>query len=71
MSLFFSDKLPQGATSRDLLEFIGGEEHALHTVVKKDIIVKKITFWCACGSKFTLENTKEYKQALRNVPEAA
>lgn len=56
-------------TSRELLEFIAGEEHALHTVVeRRHVRDGLITFVCSCGIVMRAGSSAENSHALRNVP---
>lgn len=64
--------LPTAPTARDLLEYIAGETHALHTVMTKTKAPRGyIVFTCSCGSVYKIEHKKEYSIALKNVPEIA
>lgn len=56
-------------TSREILEFVGGEKHALHTVISKTREPGQITFKCSCGAKAIVSSKQLYKEALRNVLE--
>lgn len=62
-------------TARELLERVGGKEHAQHSVARKHTSVRKrstsatIEFTCTCGEEFEVGATPENKAALRNVVE--
>ena len=59
---------PLNSTSRDLLEYVAGPEHALHSVVSKERIKGGfLRFLCSCGSVCTVEATTVNLAALRNI----
>lgn len=56
-------------TSRELLEFTAGEEHADHSIAKQEKSDIHVTITCSCGEFFKVKTTPAVKLALRNVYE--
>lgn len=59
-----------GRTARELLVYVAGEDHALHSVIgKKKPFGGEIRFVCSCGQPFEVAATDANLAALRNVVE--
>lgn len=60
--------LPVNATARDVLEYVAGPGHALHSVTdRKRQRAGMIEIDCSCGERFKTEGTDKIAHALRNV----
>lgn len=59
-------------TARELLVYMGGDTHALHSVASREPAEGGyLRFTCSCGKRFMCSATAKHKDALRNVPETA
>lgn len=59
-----------GRTARELLEYVAGESHALHSVAGVGKPFNgEIRMVCSCGQTFYVASTDANKIALKNVPE--
>jgi hypothetical protein len=64
-----TDHVPSPITARELLVSVAGEEHAEHTVMRKEKRIGVLAMWCSCGAYCTMLNTEANRLALRNVAE--
>lgn len=58
-------------TARELLEAVAGEQHAEHTVVRKEKRGGFLRFWCSCGPRYEVPDIDVHRLALRNVADVA
>ena len=58
-------------TARDVLISVGGERHALHTVMSKSRVKWVLSIKCSCGESFEVTATEQNTAGLRNVAEVA
>lgn len=63
--------VPSPMTARELLVSVAGDDHAEHTVMRKEPRVGFLAFWCSCGSECLALNSEANRLALRNVAEVA
>lgn len=62
---------PGRMTARELLVYVAGEDHALHSVATREPLERgQVGFTCSCGASFRVSALKKYLDALRNVAQA-
>jgi hypothetical protein len=62
---------PSPMTARELLVSTAGDEHADHTVVRKETGHGLLRFCCSCGDDIFVEDIELHRLALRNVADVA
>jgi hypothetical protein len=60
--------LPSPATARELLVFLLGPEHELHSVAHYSSSPRRLTVTCSCREAVTVDNEERFKRALRSMP---
>ena len=67
-ALALEPKLPTPATARELLVFLLGPQHELHSVAHYSSSKLRLTVTCTCRETITVDNEDRFKRALRSMP---